>query len=342
MFEIFNIVFVLIGTMIGAGFASGKEIFIFFGKYGNLGIIGIIISSIFFYIIINSTLKYTFNKKIYTYNSFIQNLFGKNFSSYVLSFINIFLLISFFIMVAGFSAFLNQEFNIPILVGSIIFSALLFIALINNSDGILNLNKILIPFLICIFICLFFYTINSSNYNILYSYNSSFLLDALLYTSYNSITIIPIIISFSKNIKSTKSINNISVISTIIFLILGIIVYSLLKKIPDNITSIEIPIMCLTNSSVLLRYLYGFSIMIAIFTSALSSGYSLLENTRNSPFRAFLLCIAAIPFSYIGFTKLIEAFYPIFGYLGIIQILLLLLKKKHKTDINYNKIMKWR
>lgn len=101
----FNIIFLLIGTMIGAGFASGKEIFIFFGKYGYLGILGIIISSLLFYIVINSTLKYIFNNKIYSYNDFINTLFGKKLSIFILSFVNIFLLLSFYIMVAGFSAF---------------------------------------------------------------------------------------------------------------------------------------------------------------------------------------------------------------------------------------------
>ena len=38
---------VIIGTLIGAGFASGREIYLFFMKYGKLGQIGIIISGIF-------------------------------------------------------------------------------------------------------------------------------------------------------------------------------------------------------------------------------------------------------------------------------------------------------
>lgn len=331
----FNIIFLLIGTLIGAGFASGKEIFIFFGKYGYLGNLGIIISSFLFYILINSTLKYIFNKKIYSYNEFLISLFGKKISIFILSLINIFLLLSFFIMVAGFSAFLKQEFNISILLGSSIIAFLSFVTLSNNSNGILKINKILIPFLIFVFLYLFFYSFKSSNYNISYTTNSSFILDAILYTSYNSLTIIPIIISFSKNIKSEKSINYISIITTIIFMALAFIIYYLLKKISVDITSVEIPIMHLSNQYGILKFLYGFSIMIAIFTSAISSGYSFLENITNSPLKSFILCILSIPFSYIGFSRLIELFYPVFGYLGIVQILLLLLKKKAKTDINY-------
>ena len=46
MKKIFKTVFVIIGTLIGAGFASGQEIYIFFYQYGINGILGITISSI--------------------------------------------------------------------------------------------------------------------------------------------------------------------------------------------------------------------------------------------------------------------------------------------------------
>ena len=44
MKKILKAVFVIIGTLIGAGFASGQEIYIFFYQYGVNGILGIIIS----------------------------------------------------------------------------------------------------------------------------------------------------------------------------------------------------------------------------------------------------------------------------------------------------------
>ena len=45
MKKILKAVFVIIGTLIGAGFASGQEIYLFFFSYGTKGLIGIIISS---------------------------------------------------------------------------------------------------------------------------------------------------------------------------------------------------------------------------------------------------------------------------------------------------------
>ena len=40
----FNVIFVVIGTLIGAGFASGSEINLFFNRFGITGFFGIFIS----------------------------------------------------------------------------------------------------------------------------------------------------------------------------------------------------------------------------------------------------------------------------------------------------------
>ena len=63
----------LIGTFIGAGFASGKEIYLFFFKYNIYGILGIVISVMFMGFIIYKTLniskyyRYFFNNIILHY-----------------------------------------------------------------------------------------------------------------------------------------------------------------------------------------------------------------------------------------------------------------------------------
>ena len=55
--SILKVVFVIIGTLIGAGFASGQEIYTFFFSYGIKGILGIIISSTIIGLTIYKTFK---------------------------------------------------------------------------------------------------------------------------------------------------------------------------------------------------------------------------------------------------------------------------------------------
>ena len=103
MIEVISITLVIIGALIGAGFASGQEIFSFFYIYGKNGIYGILIMSILIGIFIYKSLKIIYQKQVYNYNDFL-NLFIKNtkIRNVILWIVNVLLLVSFYIMVAGF------------------------------------------------------------------------------------------------------------------------------------------------------------------------------------------------------------------------------------------------
>ena len=113
MIEVISITLVIIGALIGAGFASGQEIFSFFYIYGKNGIYGILIMSILIGIFIYKSLKIIYQKQVYNYNDFL-NLFIKNtkIRNVILWIVNVLLLVSFYIMVAGFGAYLEQEINL--------------------------------------------------------------------------------------------------------------------------------------------------------------------------------------------------------------------------------------
>ena len=91
MKNILKVVCVIIGTIIGAGFASGKEVYIFFFSYGIKGLFGIIISSVIIGIIIYKGLNLIKYYNIKTYDQFLENLIKnkriKDFSDTVINII---------------------------------------------------------------------------------------------------------------------------------------------------------------------------------------------------------------------------------------------------------------
>lgn len=151
--EIMKVVFVIIGTFVGAGLASGQEVYSFFFLNGVKGIIGIFISSILIGIITSKVLYIVTKKKIYNYNEFL-NYYIKNtkLKKYTNSLINIFILISFYVMVAGFGGYLAQEFKLNSLIGSFIFAIICLMILKTDVKGVIKVNEILIPILIIIII----------------------------------------------------------------------------------------------------------------------------------------------------------------------------------------------
>lgn len=151
--EIFKVVFVIIGTVIGAGFASGQEIYSFFFSFGTKGLIGILISSLIIGITIYKTFKILHKNNIDNYGDFL-NIFNKNkkINNITSTIINIFILVSFYIMIAGFGAYLQQELQLNSIIGSSILAILCLILFKTNVNGLIKVNEILIPILIIIVI----------------------------------------------------------------------------------------------------------------------------------------------------------------------------------------------
>ena len=74
MKNILKVTFVIIGTLIGAGFASGQEMYIFFYSYGLNGLFGLAISSILMGLIIYKVLRIIELQSISNYKEFLDTI----------------------------------------------------------------------------------------------------------------------------------------------------------------------------------------------------------------------------------------------------------------------------
>lgn len=151
--DILKVVFVIIGTLIGAGFASGQEVNTFFFSFGVKGLIGIILSSTIIGIIIYKTFKIIYKNNINNYKEFLNCLLkNEKINNITNSIINIFVLVSFYVMIAGFGAYLQQELNLNSIIGSSILTILCLVLFKTNVNGLVKVNEVLIPILIIIVI----------------------------------------------------------------------------------------------------------------------------------------------------------------------------------------------
>lgn len=328
-----KIVFVIIGTMIGAGFASGQEMYLFFFSYGIEGLIGIVVASVIMGWVINQTLKMAKKYEITTYKEFLDKLIPKSKKiKVIINFIiNSFILITFFIMIAGFGAYFEQELAVNRFIGSTLLVIVTYIIFMTSVKGVVKANELLVPILIGFLTMIGIlnlkdiHFLNLGDY-IIKSKEGSFLLSSILYSSYNSILLIPVLLTLRNYLKDKKQILTIASISTMLMILLSVIVFLLLVKVDVNIQNLEMPaVYVVSNSFKILKYVYGFIILGSIFTTAISLGTSFLQNvtTNKKSYTqiAIIMCITSVLVSKIGFSNLVSNLYPIFGYLGLIQIL---------------------
>lgn len=345
MKNVLKVVFVIIGTLIGAGFASGQEVYLFFFSYGMKGLIGILISSIIIGVVIYSTFNIVNKYKINTYKDFLNILLPKNTKLKIIAnfIINIFILITFFIMIAGFGAYFEQEIGINRLVGSLVLAIITFIVFMTSIKGVVKVNELIVPILIGFIFIIGIISIkdthilNLENYVIRTNY-TNFALSAVLYSSYNSILLIPVLITLNNYVKNKKQIFYISFISAIVTILLSVIIFLLLVRVDVDISKLEMPVVyVVSNMFKILRYIYGVIILGSIFTTAISLGVSFLQNTAKNKKGytqiAIIMCITSVIISKFGFSNLVSLLYPIFGYLGLIQILRLGVIKISKVTV---------
>src|SRR5699024_9001152 len=109
----------------------------FFNKYGTLGLYGMILSGVILALVVFKVLKITKNNEINNYKELVTKLSkNKNVNKVLRNIINIFLLMSFFIMVSGFSSYFYEQLNINSIFMSIVMAMLCFITFNKNMEGI--------------------------------------------------------------------------------------------------------------------------------------------------------------------------------------------------------------
>ena len=368
--------FVILGTLIGAGFASGQEIYLFFYRFGSAGVAGLILSSALLSAIIYKVLKISHAEKLKNYRDLIEKIIPHthsatperkyfNTKTIINNIINLFILICYFIMIAGFGAYLREQFEIPSILGSAILATACFFVLQKNIEGVIKVNKIIVPFLIVFLVLIGILSVSKlpysnstigsdissnefSNTDTPTNTNSKgWLINSVIYAGYNSILLIPVLISLaSTKISSnnryahiqTRSFIATSAVSGAIAALLGLIVIELLSIAGPVASNAEMPVaQALKNFSEPVQLAYALIILSSIFTTSISLGNSFLANTMPANLKehthtsnsskksyaqhTFALCFVATLFSNIGFANLITYTYPIFGIFGTIQAL---------------------
>lgn len=339
MRKILKAVFVIIGALIGAGFASGQEIYIFFYQYGINGIFGIIISSILLGFVTYKVLCICKENEVTNYKSFLEIFIKKEKQLEIFNMImNIFILITFYIMIAGFGAYFEQQFGIYSLIGSIILSLICYFVFLKDVSGLIKVSQYIVPLLIGSLLIIGISVIDSKNILEISHYvtentNWKWILDSVLYGSYNTILLIPVLIALRKLVSNKKEQGIISIVTTILVIVLSLIVFFMLTKVDVDIKNLEMPAVYVASKiSVVFKYIYGFIILSSILTTSISLGTSFLENTAHDKKKhkqyAALICVSAVLVSNVGFSNLVNLLYPIFGYIGLFQIIKISTQKK--------------
>lgn len=336
--QVLQIAFTYVGTVVGAGFASGQEILQFFTRYGAVATGTSLLSTILFIGVGIKLMLLSREVRAKSYEDMIRYLFGAKAGKWVALFSLLVLLGVSIVMLAGGGAVFEEQLGIDSKVGALIIIMLTYFILTKGIRGIMTVNTIVVPCMILfslLVVATTWGTPGSGNwlrittdFSPVYSWLSPF-----LYTSFNLATAQAVLVPLGAQVQDRKVLIRGGILGGCM---IGVLImgahYAMSAQMPD-ISQFDIPMgSILDHVGGIWQMLFLFIIYAEIFTTFLSNAYGLslqIQQHSRLGFRVILLMVLTICFllSHIGFKTLLTWLYPLFGFISLIWFILMLRKK---------------
>ena len=322
-----KIAFIIVGAKIGAGFASGKEIFEYFAKFGAKSLLFVPLLFFAFYFFTYTLL--CFGSKFLNFNLKDGNnllskkicVFNKTFNMF-----NAFMFVTFLILSAAMFTGLISLFGtyFPNASRQLIyfFVVILTIVLIKMSfNTISSISYIIVPMIIvCILINAVFSLNLSSFTSSLGSYGSALLpMLTILYASQNTFLASFVIIKSGSGLCPSEQ-KKVSLIVAVILCSL-IVVGILCFLFNPSLSYFSMPFAEISKEvDVVYSYIFGFIIFSSIITTYATTITSLKEYFKNKRFTSIYMLCTILLLSTINFSHIVKYLYPLIGVFGLIYI----------------------
>ncbi len=324
-----------IGTVVGAGFASGQEMLQFFVSFGKSGLLGLAAVSLMFiyfgYIIMDLGLELDASSHL----PIVAETGGKVLGRFSDAVITFFLFGALTAMIAGSGALFAQEFHLNPLIGSLFMAVITILTVMSGFDGIIDSISIVVPFLIIAVVGVSIASLltKHSEPDLTVSLPRPLILrnwlwSAILYASYNTVPSISILAPLGAQAKNRKVIKKGALLGGLGLGIGALAIFSALYVNAAEIKDLEVPMIFVTRRiSPVVRILYAVVLLAEIYTTAVGDLYGFTARINSKPeyrLRVILWStLAAFLASLAGFSNLVKYMYPAVGYCGIITLICL-------------------
>lgn len=317
-----------IGTVVGAGFASGREVMQFFTRFGHWGPYLIIVSTLFFVWIGARVMLLAADLKAKSYEDLNKYLFGEKIGRRVSHIMLIVLLGVNAVMLAGAGSLFSEHLNLSYQTGLLVTMFACFMLLRKGMNAILAINTFVVPLMIGFTAFLVVETLRNPSTTHWLSSPSELSpwaawLSPFLYAAFNLSMSQAVLVPLGATIGDARILRRGAWMGGIgigFLLLAGHIALS--ARMP-GISQFEIPMGGIARElGAWLHWIFILLIFMEIFTTLVADIYGLTlqihERTKVSQWiltiMLLLLCFLVGQF---GFGSLLSTLYPAFGLLSL-------------------------
>lgn len=337
--SIFLLAATYIGTIVGAGFATGKEIIVFFSVYGNAGTIGIVICGFIFIVVGTKMMIISSRIQAYSYKELNNYLFGHRIGRVVNFFIFIVAISITSVILSGAGAVFHEQLGLPYQFGIILTLLLCYVVVLKGLKGIYAINAYLVPMLIMftIFIAVSIFSQYPHEFfgRIIphqLSADLSWFISPFTYTAFNLMTAQVVLVPLGNEIQNERIIRWGGFWGGFGLLCLLLMSHFSMSVFPETFMY-EIPMAEVVKYfGTFIHIFFLFVIYGEIFNTVAGNVFGItrqLTATFNLQYRHAVLIMLLVIFlmSQAGYGNLLTILYPLFGYIGLVFLVFLLFKK---------------
>ncbi|UJF31530.1 YkvI family membrane protein [Paenibacillus hexagrammi] len=336
---IMRVAFTYIGTIVGAGFASGQEILQFFTRYGWMASVTIALSTLLFIGLGIKLMLMAHEVKAASYEDLNNLLFGKKAGRWVSLFTMLVLFGITTVMLAGGGTIFQEQLHLPYQIGLLITLVLAYIILSKGIQAIMTVNSIVVPIMLFFSLVLVVYTSHSpDSSNWITAPTQHSLLKVwtapILYTAFNLAMAQAVLVPMGAAVANKTVLVWGGLLGGAgIGLLLLAAHYSLAAQMP-GIAHYEIPMgHIITKLGSVPQVAYILVIYGEIFTTFIADAYGLsLQLQQRMNIRPNVLIMGILALSYcvslIGFKALLSALYPIFGLISMVWLVMMVWRNR--------------
>lgn len=322
------------GTVVGAGFASGQEVLQFFGFHGLYGILGILVSSALF-VIYGAVVMITGRRIGAESHREVVLAGGIPWATGAVDIlITCFLLGTFSAMAAGSGAIFEEQFGVPALLGSGALAAVAVATVLLGISGVVTALSLFSPLLLATVIVVSLVAFSQSPADFTWSDPARAALSpwpvaAVAYASYNLVFAIAILAPAGT--LGTEAALRRGALYGGIGLGLGALAIhvALLTRAPA-VTRFEIPMIHLATQTLgPFSLAYSVILLAEVYTTSVACLYGFVARLAEQGSRRYRLFavgsgIAGFAASLVGFSNLVSKVYSAVGVAGLLLLVTLI------------------
>ncbi|WLD91680.1 hypothetical protein [Alkalihalobacillus sp. AL-G] len=340
----FQIAAVYVGTVVGAGFATGKEIVEFFSRFGFIGFITILMSGFLFIFLGTKLMLRAIDLKASSYEELNENLFGRWFAKGMNIVMMLMLLGVCAVMLSGSGAVFAEHLGLPKLAGVLLTVILSFVVMLIGVKGLYAVNSFVVPIMISFNLILMVYSVTDAHFiksffTIPYVDDGwKSIVSPFTYAALNLALSQAVLVPVAAEVNDKKIVRLGGILGGALLTLILISSHLTLIMLP-NVALYEIPMAVVMKGLVTgIYWIYVIIIYGEIFTSVIGNIYGLEKQISKYInvksvwiYSGIILIIFSL--SKIEYGVLLSLLYPLFGYLSLAFIFLLWFKPFDKQQI---------